>query len=214
MATRRAGRPGTRERILRIALAEFSARGFAATTMDRLAHRARVNKALLYYYFGSKLALYRDLLRTAVQRLYTPLKAIAEGPGSAPEKLDRYIATLARQLDRYPELPPLILRELADQGRHLDSETLTLLVSIFPTLRQILNQGRAEGVFGDVDPLLTHFVLMGTSLFFTTNAPIRRRVRQLGLAQPPTSLEPFIEHLQAVARRSLREDHVDDASRS
>ena len=207
-------RPDTRDRILRTALAEFAARGFDATTMDRLARRARVNKALLYYYFGSKVALYRELLRHALEGLHGQLRTIVEAPGAAPDKLDRYIEALVVQLDRRRELAPLMLRELADQGRHLDAETLALLVSIFPLLRDVIHQGRQEGVFGTADPLLTHFVLMGTTILFTSNAPIRRRVRQLGLAQPPTGVQPFIDHLQAVARRTLRKDQTDVANRS
>jgi len=207
-------RPDTRDRILRTALAEFAARGFDATTMDRLARRARVNKALLYYYFGSKVALYRELLRHALEGLHGQLRTIVEAPGVAPDKLDRYIEALVVQLDRRRELAPLMLRELADQGRHLDAETLALLVSIFPLLRDVIHQGRQEGVFGNADPLLTHFVLMGTTILFTSNAPIRRRVRQLGLAQPPTGVQPFIDHLQAVARRTLRKDQTDVANRS
>ena len=46
MATRYTARsPNTRDRILSAAAEEFGARGFAATTVDRIARRARVNKA-------------------------------------------------------------------------------------------------------------------------------------------------------------------------
>ena len=49
-------------------------------------------------------------------------------------------------------------------------------------------------------------MLMGSTLFFTANAPIRRRIRQLGYAQPPMEIAPFVNHLQHVALRSLRRD--------
>ena len=39
--------PGTRSRILATAAEEFGTRGFAATTGDRIARRARVNKAMI-----------------------------------------------------------------------------------------------------------------------------------------------------------------------
>jgi hypothetical protein len=42
-----------------------------------------------------------------------------------------------------------------------------------------------------------------------SNVPIRRRVRQLGLAQPPLDTAATTELLQAVARRTLRKDHTD-----
>ena len=56
-------RPATRDRSLAAASAECAARGFAASGVDRIARRARDNKAMIYYHFDSKLALYTAILR-------------------------------------------------------------------------------------------------------------------------------------------------------
>src|SRR5258708_18804755 len=56
----------TREKILAAALAEFSARGFAGARVDMIARRARVNKRMLYYCFGAKQYLYREILRRKI----------------------------------------------------------------------------------------------------------------------------------------------------
>src|SRR5258708_10248566 len=56
----------TREKILAAALAEFSARGFAGARVDAIARRARVNKRMLYYCFGAKQDLYREILRRKI----------------------------------------------------------------------------------------------------------------------------------------------------
>lgn len=56
----------TRERILGAALKEFAARGFAGARVDRIAQRARVNKRMLYHYFGNKEDLFRAILRLKV----------------------------------------------------------------------------------------------------------------------------------------------------
>ncbi len=53
----------TREKILAAAMVEFSARGFAGARVDAIARRARVNKRMLYYCFGAKQELYREILR-------------------------------------------------------------------------------------------------------------------------------------------------------
>ena len=53
----------TRERILKAALAEFAGHGLAGTRCDDIARRARVNKRMLFYCFGSKEELYREILR-------------------------------------------------------------------------------------------------------------------------------------------------------
>jgi AcrR family transcriptional regulator len=56
----------TREKILAAALAEFSARGFAGARVDAIARGARVNKRMLYYCFGAKQDLYREILRRKI----------------------------------------------------------------------------------------------------------------------------------------------------
>src|ERR1700723_4551789 len=48
----------TRVTILRAAIREFSAHGLAGARTDAIAESAKVNKALLYYYFKSKRGLY------------------------------------------------------------------------------------------------------------------------------------------------------------
>ncbi len=59
----------TRDRILAAALAEFSAEGFAGARVARIARRARVNKRMLYHYFGNKEDLFRGIFdRKLVER--------------------------------------------------------------------------------------------------------------------------------------------------
>jgi hypothetical protein len=99
-----------------------------------------------------------------------------------------------------------MLRELADGGRHFDAATLRRLVSILPMVVDIVKQGRDEGTFGSTDPLSLHFVILGSTMLFNANAPIRRRVNQLGIAQPPIDVTPFVRYLQQVALRMLRKD--------
>ena len=50
-------RKESKEIILDAAEALFASRGFDATTIKQIGTRAKVNPALLYYYFGDKKAL-------------------------------------------------------------------------------------------------------------------------------------------------------------
>jgi TetR/AcrR family transcriptional regulator len=56
----------TKQRILAAALHEFSAKGISGARVDAIAQRAKVNKRMLYYYFGSKDGLFREILRRRV----------------------------------------------------------------------------------------------------------------------------------------------------
>src|SRR5215470_7124921 len=74
--------------ILAAALAEFAARGFAATRLDDVARRARVAKGTIYLYFRDKESLFQELVRTMLSPLVgtietaalreMPIRAVAE----------------------------------------------------------------------------------------------------------------------------------------
>lgn len=211
---RRNARSDTRGRILKAAIDEFASRGYDAAGMDRIATRARVNKALIYYYFANKRGLYHEILHASLQALAAPLSLVVAGQGDAAAKLAAYIDTLVEHLETHPHLPPIMLRELADGGRHLDVGTLREMLTLPPLLFRLVGQGQDEGTFGPFDPLMLHFVLMGTAMLMASNVPIRRRVRQLGLAQPPLETAATTALLKAVARRTLRKDHTDASTAS
>lgn len=58
-----------REAILKAALEEFSAGGFAATRLDDVARRAGVAKGTIYLYFADKETLFQEIVRS----MLTPL---------------------------------------------------------------------------------------------------------------------------------------------
>ena len=200
--------------ILLAARDEFAQRGYAAARVEALAGRARVNKALIYYYFGSKLGLYREVLREGISGFVARLRAVAAADAPPDDKVRRWVEEIAAHLSENSSLPPILLRELADGGQHLDNDTLRHMTSIVPMIQRIVAEGRQAGSFADADPITLHFVLLGSLVLFTSNAPIRRRVRDLGLAQPPLEIEPFVRHLQDVVLRSLRKDptHADSTA--
>lgn len=69
-----------REAILAAALQEFSAQGFAGTTIDRIAETAGLSKPNVLYYFPSKEAIHRELLMALLDLWLSPLRDLrAEG---------------------------------------------------------------------------------------------------------------------------------------
>ncbi|MBB6636279.1 TetR family transcriptional regulator [Cohnella thailandensis] len=56
------GKSSVRERILAAAVEAFASSGFAGTRVGEIAVKAKVNQALIYYYFESKERLYQEVL--------------------------------------------------------------------------------------------------------------------------------------------------------
>src|ERR1041385_313183 len=70
----------TQQRILEAALQEFAAKGFAGARVDRIARRARINKRMLYHYFGDKEGLFREVLRRKIAERAAWIASAPEDP--------------------------------------------------------------------------------------------------------------------------------------
>jgi TetR/AcrR family transcriptional regulator len=192
--------------IFAAAAEEFSERGFEAGGVDRIAAKARVNKAMIYYHFGSKRALYIDVLRDMFRAVSAKARGIADGHGSAPDKLERWIATIIEEAAARPWFPPIMLRELASGAPRLDPDTFALMNAIYGAVRDILLQGQREESFGELDPLLTHLTIMPPILiFFARQRVLASKEIATGLLEP-RQLDAFVAHMQRTALRLVQKE--------
>jgi AcrR family transcriptional regulator len=194
--------------ILRAAAQEFALRGYDAAGVDRIATRARVNKAMIYYHYGSKLSLYLEVLRDMFRAVGARTRDIAEGPGSAEGKIDAWIQTLVEEAAARPWFPPIMLRELASGAAHIDKDTFSVMNGVYLSIRDVILQGQREGAFRPVDPLLTYFtILPSTLVFFARQCVVARRKSARGLAAAaPRDGDDFVRHMQGAARGMLRRE--------
>ena len=192
--------------IFNAAAVEFSELGYDAAGVDRIAARAGVNKAMLYYHFGSKRALYIEVLRDMFRAVGARARAIADGQGTALEKLDLWIATIVTEAAARPWFPPIMLRELASGAPRFDPDTFAMMNTVFAAVRDVILQGQREGAFRDADPLLTHLTIMPPILIFFARQRVLARNKVEGGLAAPRQLDDFIRHMQASARGMLRKD--------
>ncbi|HKW01137.1 MAG TPA: TetR/AcrR family transcriptional regulator [Vicinamibacterales bacterium] len=178
-ARRTPGAPTTRDRLLAAAAEEFAARGFDGAKVDRIAARARINKAMLYYHFKSKTALYQAILLDRFGRVAAAVEAVREQGGTPEAQLRGFVEALAGTAFTQPQFPPLWLREIADGGRHLAPPIVSEMSRVVGTLGAILAEGHAAGKFRQVNPLVTQIGIVAPLLFFAATAPVRERFKQL-----------------------------------
>ena len=92
----------TREEILAAAVAEFSARGYAATTMRRIAARTGVSLGTIYYHFDGKEAILHALLCDNFRRVHASLQRRLRGVTDPRRALavfvDNHVRFFARHL--------------------------------------------------------------------------------------------------------------------
>ena len=185
---RRGGRPAgrapglTRDTILAAATRQFAARGYAGAGVDRIAREAGLNKAMIYYHFGSKAGLYRAILRELFEPAGEQAQAILARPCLPEAKLDALVAMIAGRVFARPELPPIMMREIAEGARHLDSQMLKAMSALYRSIATVVEEGQCAGRFDLVPPLLVYFRLIGPLILFVGGAPVRRAISRLHVA--------------------------------
>ena len=197
-------RPDTRLRILAAAADEFGAHGFAATTVDRIADRARVNKAMIYYHFHNKRALYTCIIRDVFAPITNRVRIAIAEDAPPDTKLSRLIDTLVRSVDDSTYFLPIFLREIADGGANLGPEELALIAGIFATVSGVIAEGGKQRLFQPVHPALAHFTIIAPLIMFRATAPVRARIKSVRHVEiPEADSDTLVRHLQMVAHRML-----------
>lgn len=189
------------DRILAVAALEFAERGYAGARVDRIARRARVNKAMLYYHFGSKQALYRALLRQTFSRAAQRLQSVAASDAPPAQKIERVIGELAAFIAEHAFFPAIMLREVAEGGAHLDADTLRALAAVPAAVGAIVQQGVEQKALRSVHPIAAYFTMFAPIVMYLAGAPIRKELAARHLADM-SSLTPelFVHQLQESVR--------------
>jgi len=205
---RRSDAPSSRDRLLSAAAAEFAARGFDGAKVDRIAKRARVNKAMLYYHFASKAALYREILRDVFGSVAAAVGQVHESAAPPDQQLRQFIEAIAGIAVDRPHFPSMWLREMAEGGRHLDESVVAELARIMQTLMAILRDGVARGTFRAVPPFLAQIGIVGPLLLFRVTAPIRERFAHLApFPVAPLEHDDVVEYVRTMTLSALSAQH-------
>ena len=195
----------SRERLLAAAAAEFAARGFAGANVDRIARAARVNKAMIYYHFKSKAALYREILRDMFAAVAAGVAAVEASAAEPADKIRAFVEAIATAAEARPHFPPIWFREIAEGGAHLDAGTLAHVTAVVKTLGRIVQDGHSKGRFERTNPMLIHAGIIGPLLLYFASGPMRKRLASAGVPGVATlSRDTVVAHVQRVAVTALQ----------
>lgn len=194
----------SRERLLAAAAAEFAGRGFAGANVDRIARAARVNKAMIYYHFKSKAALYGEILRDMFAAVAAAVTAVDASDADPADKIRAFVEAIAAAAEARPHFPPIWFRELAEGGAHLDAATLANVSAVVKILGRIVQEGHAKGRFQRTNPMLLHAGIVAPLLLYFASDPMRRRLAKAGVPGiAALSRDMVVEHVQRIAVMAL-----------
>ncbi len=146
---------GTKEKILRAAREAFAEKGFNGVSVDEIAKRAGVKKALIYYYFPSKEELFEEVWRVAIEELEDHLFKQVENERGYLNKIKKFLRAYIDFVTNKKVLSEVIEKERASI---LSEEKWRCLRERYEGFLSKVAALIAEGkkynaVYDDVDPI-------------------------------------------------------------
>lgn len=163
---------GTKAAILAAATREFTDKGFGGARIDAIAAHAKINKRMLYHYYGGKEALYLAVLEEtygAIRKAEAKLDLAHREPEEGLRDLVQF--TFRYFLD-HPEFLSLLATENLLKAKFLRrSERIVAMNSpLIDELRDVLKRGAAKGVFrADADALDVYLTMAALGFFYLSN---------------------------------------------
>jgi len=164
--------PTTKELLIAAAVAEFSREGLAGARVDEIAAAAKVNKQLVYHYFGSKEGLYLAALESVYAQIREKERTLHLTELEPVEAMRELVGFSFDYLAEHPEFIALLTDENRQHGSHIrNSVRLRNMHSRFiEMLTTTLQRGIKLGLFrGDLDPVNLYISIAGISYFFFSN---------------------------------------------
>jgi len=170
----------TRKSLLAAARNEFARHGFEGARVDRIADRANVNKAMIYYHFGSKERLYKAVVEDHIAGIGDYI----EGVLRREMTIDEFVLELASFYTRLfsdREFLPIFLRELAAGGVHVREIILNtisqkrLTEKLKDYFRVEMNYGRIRKV--NIEHAIISFI--GMNVFYIAVSSIANQIWEI-----------------------------------
>lgn len=170
----------TRQALLDAALRVFAARGYGATTLDDIAHEARVTRGAIYWHFSAgKPAIYRTLF---AERLAPALAVISEALAADLPPLKKLRRMMVRSLELleedagYRALINLMIR--AEPAPEIEAGLAAKVAGVRQlrlTVAELIHTAMEDGsVRPDIDPDLAALAALslinGVTFTWTTDA--------------------------------------------
>jgi AcrR family transcriptional regulator len=158
--------------ILAAAVKEFSEMGYGGARINTIAARAKINKRMLYHYFGGKDALYLAVLEGAYVSIRSAENRLQLADLDPVEGMRRLIVFTWRYVLDHPEFPSLLATENLHKAKYLkrSARIFDLHSPLVAKLSLLLSRGEAVGEFrSGVDPVKLYISIASLAFFFLTN---------------------------------------------
>jgi len=162
----------TRARILKAARNEFMRHGYSGARIERISRTGKSSDRMIYYYFGSKEALYIEVLEGVYTELGAAESRLVLDESRPVEALRTLIGFTWDYYLAHPEFVALLSNENLQRGRHITKSVKVKLLSrpVLDILGTILAEGARQKVFRrDLDVKKVYLTLAALGYFYLSN---------------------------------------------
>jgi AcrR family transcriptional regulator len=162
----------TRADILEVATREFAEKGFAGARIDLIAEAMRTSKRMIYYYFGSKEALYIAVLEQEYRRIRDAEASLHLDDLPPEDALRKLVGSTVDYHLGHPDFTRLVMTENIHRGEFLARSAVIqpLNVPAIDAVRTVYQRGLKAGLFrSGIDPVDLHMSISALALFNVAN---------------------------------------------
>lgn len=185
----------TRQRLLQAAEAVFAEQGFHASSISDLTGRAGVGLGTFYFYFPSKLEIFRALVQHLAREVRRETAAAAAGAPDRVQAEQRAMLAFFAYAARHPNLYRVLT-----QAEWVDPASARAYWEDFAkSYTRVLADAQARGEVRQTDPETLAYCLMGAAEMLN-----RRWIAWAAQAPPPEVVAAVQQFLAAALRPTER----------
>ena len=162
----------SRDNILRAATKVFAKHGFAGGRIEQISTAAKSYDRMIYYYFGSKEALYVAVLEDTYRRFNQAEQALALDIQQPVQALGELIRFVWRYYQKHPEFITLLNTENLHRGKYIvKSERAREYSSpVIAITDSVLRSGAEQGLFrSDLNARDLYLMIASMAYFYLSN---------------------------------------------
>ena len=162
----------SRDNILRAATKVFAKHGFAGGRIEQISTAAKSYDRMIYYYFGSKEALYIAVLEDTYRRFNQAEQALALDTRQPVQALGELIRFVWRYYQKNPEFITLLNTENLHRGKYIAKSERAREYSspVIAITDSVLRSGAEQGLFrADLNARDLYLMIASMAYFYLSN---------------------------------------------
>ena len=172
VGVREAAAQATRDAILRAATKVFAKHGFAGGRIEQISTAAKSHDRMIYYYFGSKEALFIAVIEDTYRRFNEAEQALVLDVAKPVQALTDVIRFVWRYYQKNPEFITLLNTENLLRGKHIAKSARAREYSspVIAITDSVLRSGAGLGIFrADLGARDVYLMIAGMAYFYLGN---------------------------------------------